>query len=207
MKLTRNKLRQLINEALKPFFMGVEPSDLLDRLRRDTGIDSQIKQLLNHPDPEMQRVGLEQVRFEPGMTEKYPELDSDEFYLDTDFVDRSQPAYKKEFEIAQSQAGDAALRRQIPTMTPEELYNALEEIAKLTFSKVFIDDPSINRYYPDMMILRGYDPKKNHRFHKMQFDKNEVKLFIDRLENLGLEDAVYIQQAHQIILELDPAIR
>ena len=98
MKLTRNKLRLIINEALKPFFMGVKPSDLLDRLRKDQSLSQQIKQLLNNPNPEIQRTGLELVAYEPGMTEKYPELDSDEFYLDADFVDRSQPMYRKEFE-------------------------------------------------------------------------------------------------------------
>ena len=202
MKLTRNKLRQLINEALKPFFMGVEPSDLLDRLRQDPQIDSATKQLLNHPDPEMQRVGLEQVRFELGMTEKYPELDSDEFYLDTDFVDRSQPVYKKEFEKAQQSARDPLIRRQLASMSPEERFNLMKKIAKSIFTEVYVDDDPSLDYYPDMMVFRSIPPHKT-RSRSTSFDPDEMQDFLDLLKRLGLEQNLYLVQPHQIILEFD----
>ena len=199
-------MTHLINEALKPFFMGVEPSDLLDRLRNDPELDSGIKQLLKHPDSEMQRVGLEQVRFEPGMTEKYPELDSDEFYLDTDFVDRSQPAYKREFERAQQTATDPLIRRQMKNMTQEEIYETIKKIAESTFTEVYIDDQENSDYYPDMMILRGNAAQDFNRGGIKRLDPAETNQFINRLENLGLGENIYIQQPHMIILEFDLAL-
>ncbi len=203
MKLSRNKLRQLIKEALKPFFMGIKPTDLLDRLRKDQDLDAGIKQLLNNPNPEIQRTGLELVSYEPGMTEKYPELDSDEFYLDTDFVDRSQPIYKKEFDRAQQKAKDTVIRRQMETMTQEEIYETVRKIAESTFTEVHIDDQNNSDYYPEMMILRGNPAQDFNRGGIKRLDPLETNMFLNRLENLGLEKNIYIKQPHMIILEFN----
>ena len=165
-----------------------------------------MKQLLNHPNPELQRVGLEQVRFEPGMTEKYPELERDEFYLDTDFVDRSQPGYKKEFEQAQQKAKDLVIRRQMEGMTQEEIYETVKEIAESTFTEVYFDDQENSEYYPEMMVLRGNSTQDFHRGGIKRLDPLETNKFLNRLENLGLGENIYIQQPHMIILEFNLAL-
>ena len=58
MKLSRNKLRQLINEALRPFFFGAVPSNEILMLIHDSYIkNQQLKELLK--DPGSQRMGME----------------------------------------------------------------------------------------------------------------------------------------------------
>ena len=102
MKITRSQLRQLINEALKPFFMGVAPTNLLDRLRLDKNIDPKILNLLNNEDSELQRVGINLLKGTAAeeTLSKYPELAGEEDYLDLDLTTRAQPEYQQEFDKA-----------------------------------------------------------------------------------------------------------
>jgi hypothetical protein len=200
MKLSRYQLRKLITEALKPFFMGVEPSDLLDRLRNDPELDSSIKQLLNNPNSAIQRTGLELVSYEPGMTEKYPELDSDEFYLDSDFVDRSKPAYQKEFQSAQQRAEDIALRQNMLNTGSFEKMDLVRKVAQSAFTTVFFKE-GIQTGGTKMIVLRAQGPQDTGPMK--HFDKAETERFMKRIENLGLMNSIYIQQSHQIIFMFD----
>ena len=111
-KITRRQLRRLINEALKPFFMAVPPTDIIDRLLKDDTIDHplfpKIKELLSHPDPETQRHALNLLQSAvPEIGKRYPELSSYDISDPVgapDLTHRSQPAYKEEFEYAQQRA-------------------------------------------------------------------------------------------------------
>ena len=202
MKLNRNKLRKLIQEALKPFFMAVPPKDIIGKLLQDDDVDESLKQLLLNPDPQIKRTGLELAIYDPKLAKKYPELDSDEFYLNTDLVDRSGPAYKEEFESAQQRAEDLELKLQIDKMTSSaEKAAFVEKIAKEIFTNESFNTEIMKDNPPGYitLVLRGDDPEVFDYFPK-HLDRDESAAFMQKMRNLGLYSSVYIQTPKMIIL-------
>ena len=149
MKLTRKKLRQLINEALKPFFMGIAPSNDIQMLINDPNMTNQkLKQLLGDQNPESQRQAIDLFFSNiPGflnMDEKsafsyleqnYPNLYTEYFshtkgmFHEFDLFDKENPGYKKAFDSAQQRAKDVETR--IPII--QNVDDANLEIEKLLY--------------------------------------------------------------------------
>ncbi len=127
-KMTRRKIRQLINEALKPFFMGVAPTDLISRLLNDPDIHPKVKELLNS-DAESQRSAISILTGlamgDPSLSEKYPELAGDEDLMPVDLTTRSQPDYQREFGKAQSRMASVAIRAPARSIIPDAVFTEL----------------------------------------------------------------------------------
>ena len=153
MKLTRNKLKQLINEALKPFFMGVSPTDLINRLRMDKSINPKISNLLNHEDPEMQRVGINLLMGTASeeTLSKYPELAGKEDYLDLDLTTRSQAGYKKEFGKALSRMAPMTIKQIASSILPDVEYFEMPGY----YVKVFTNDPQAGEEFVKEIKKQG----------------------------------------------------
>ena len=141
-KITRRQLRQLINEALKPFFMGVPPSNIISRLLKDPRIDGNTKELLSHPDLEIQRTGITLIQ-DPDILASYPELDDIDIAapeLMPDLIDRSQPVYREEFDDAQLRMSDIALRSSMgfdSNATPDQKIELIDKHKDILEDTIF----------------------------------------------------------------------
>lgn len=203
-KITRRQLRQLINEALKPFFMGVPPSSITSQLLKDPRVPDAAKELLSHPDPEIQRTGMTLIQ-DPDILATYPELDNVDIAIPElmpDLTDRSQPAYRKAFKSGQQRAEDLATRQKIAAMGSFEKMDLVREIAESIYTTVFSEEAVGNPPNTKTLILRGDHPQAFGPGVK-KLDKAETERFMSRIQNIGLRDAVYIQQPHQIIFVFD----
>ena len=202
MKITRRQLRQLINEALKPFFMGVPPTDIIDRLLEDDTIDDRFKEMLKDPDPQTQRMSLELIQsYYPTIGMKYPELSSYNISSPKgapDLTHRSQPSYKKEYEAGKQRAEDLAIKQNISSMGAFDKIELIEKLAFSTYTTVFPETHVGHPHRTKTLILRGDDPQAFGPGLK-QLDKEETKQFMKRIQDIGLYNSVYIQQPHQII--------
>ena len=214
MYITRKRLRKLINEALKPFFMGVPPTDIIERLIQDPDINPKIKNLLKDPNQEMQRQAINLLQsIDPTIGTRYPEL-NDYNITDPvaapDITQRSQANYKKEFESAQLRAvdlaykqQDLAYKQQIDQMTSgHEKAAFVEKIAKETFSTVHTQTHDNNPTGYLTLILKIDDTLAIEQGIKTP-DPSESESFIQRMRNLGLYDTIYLQRPHEIMLTFE----
>ena len=206
MKITRKQLRQLINEALKPFFMGVPPTDIISKLLEDDSIDDKFKEMLSDPDPQSQRMALELIQsYYPSIGMKYPELSSYDISSPkgaADLTHRSQPKYKEAFEDAQQRAEDLVYKQRLASMGSFEKMDLVREIAESMYTTVFFEEHVGNPPNTKTLILRGDHPQAFGPGVK-KLDKTESERFILRIQSIGLGDTVYIQQPHQIIFVFD----
>tara|TARA_B100000674_G_C37646868_1_gene826049 strand:+ start:16 stop:822 length:807 start_codon:yes stop_codon:yes gene_type:complete len=169
MKLSRNKLRQLIKEALKPVFWAAVPSNEIQQLIRDPKVTNQnLKQLLGHQNPDSQRQAIELFLTDiPGflnmdeesafsyMMQHYPSLYAQyrSYKLDVnspaDAIEKSSKEYQKHFDMHKKET-DYLYEDDFYMPVTNKLY-ALEK----SFEKFFA------RYQDELYDIASQYPKKN----------------------------------------------
>jgi len=203
MKITRKQLRQLINEALKPFFMGVPPTSIISQLLDDPRVDAAAKELLRHPDPEIQRTGITLIQ-DPDVLASYPELDDVDIAAPEfmpDLIDRSQPAYAQAYDDAQLRMSDIALRSSMgfdSNATPDQKIELIDKVAKDTYPSVVTKKFEDNPHGTKGIIIYA-DPPGGINV----LDPDDTKRFLKRMDNLALDHNIYLQQRHMIMFLFD----